>query len=53
MLTSEDTDSQVLFETHANYYCENHDSYNGLNIPLKLRKKAKFYQEQGAKYYDV
>lgn len=53
MLAQNDTDQQVLFETHANYYCKNNDSYMALEIPFNLQKKAKFYQEEGARYYNV
>lgn len=53
MLTNNNTDQQVLFETHANYYCKNNDSYSALNIPYSLKDKAKFYQEEGARFYYV
>lgn len=52
MLEREETDPQVLYETFANYYCDNHDSYNGLNIPRKLATKAKHYKEEGALFYE-
>lgn len=52
MLTNEDCDPEILYQTFANYYCENHDSYYGLIIPLNLEEKANHYKIEGTKYYD-
>ncbi len=51
MLSRDETDPQILYETFANYYDENNNSYDGLNIPKKLTLKAKHYEEEGALYY--
>ena len=47
MLSNNETDTQVLYETFADYYWENNESYNGLVIPKNLKKKAKHYMEEG------
>ena len=52
MLSSDDTDTQVLYETFADYYWENNESYKGLVIPKKLKKKAKHYMEEGILFYE-
>lgn len=51
MLEKDSTDPQILYETFANYYNDNNDSYSGLNIPKKLYVKARHYQKEGASYY--
>ena len=51
MLERNDTDEQILYETFANYYAYNNDSYDGLKIPKKFISKAKHYQEEGILYY--
>lgn len=52
MLEREDSDPQVLYETFANYYCDNNDSYKGLNIPRKLATKARHYKNEGILFYE-
>ena len=51
MLERDTTDEQVLYETFATYYCENNNSYNGLNIPRKLELKANQFKEEGKLFY--
>ncbi len=51
MLSREETDPQILYETFANYYDEKGNTYNGLNIPKRLLLKAKHFEEEGALYY--
>lgn len=53
MLASDTTDPQVLFETHANYYFENNESYEGLDIPQELKERSDFFRDGGMHYYDV
>ena len=52
MLEKNDTDTQILYETFANYYFDNNKSYDGLEIPKRLSLKAKHYKEEGALYYE-
>ena len=52
MLARNDTNPQVLYETFADYYFRNNESYDKLEIPKKLILKAKHYQEEGARYYE-
>lgn len=52
MLEDNLTDTQILLETMANYYCEHNDSYNSINPPKKLMKKFNFYKEEGKRYYE-
>ena len=52
MLSNNETDTQVLYETFADYYWENNESYNGLVIPKNLKKKAKHYMEEGILFYE-
>ena len=52
MLSNNETDTQVLYETFADYYWENNESYNGLEIPKKLQKKAEHYMEEGILFYE-
>ena len=52
MLSNNETDTQVLYETFADYYWENNESYNGLVIPKHLQKKAKHYMEEGILFYE-
>ena len=52
MLERNDTDQQILYETFANYYSYNNDSYDGLKIPKRLSSKAKHYKEEGTLYYE-
>ena len=43
MLSRKNTDDQILYESFANYYYENGCSYDGLEIPKSLVRKAKKY----------
>ncbi len=52
MLERDTTDVEVLYETFAHYYFLNNESYNGLNIPRKLEKKANHFKEEGALFYE-
>ena len=52
MLKENETDPQVLYETFANYYCDNNNSYDGLYIPKELESKAKHYKEEGKLFYN-
>ena len=52
MLKENKTDPQVLYETFANYYCENNNSYDDLDIPKELESKAKHYKEEGKLFYN-
>ena len=52
MLKKEETDPQVLYETFADYYWDNNESYNGLTIPKNLKKKAAHYMEEGILFYE-
>ena len=51
MLKENETDHQVLYETFANYYCDN-NSYDGLDIPKELESKANHYKEEGKNFYN-
>lgn len=52
MLERDTTDTQILYETFAHYYCSNENSYNGLTIPRKLIKKANHFKKEGALFYE-
>jgi len=52
MLQNENTDSQVLYESFATYYCKNNNSYQNLTIPKTLVKKANHYMEEGKLFYE-
>ena len=52
MLDNDTTDTQVLYETFAEYYWNNNQSYDGLVIPKHLQKKAKHYMEEGILFYE-
>ena len=52
MLERKETNDQILYETFANYYCENNNTYKGLNIPKKLKLKAKHFKKEGKLYYE-
>ncbi len=51
MLERNTTDDQILYETFANYYCENDNSYRGLRIPKNLSIKAKHFKKEGKLFY--
>lgn len=53
MLKNENSDEQILAETLGNYYYENDQSFQKLNIPNKLRDKFDKYSEWGKEYYDI
>lgn len=52
MLKDKNTDSQILIETLANYYFEQNNSYNNLDIPKRLQSKFNKYAIEGMKYYE-
>ncbi len=52
MLRRKESDSQVLYETFANYYDEHNNSYEGLDIPPELSLRAKHFEEEGVLYYE-
>lgn len=52
MLNDENSDSQVLYESFATYYCSNHNSYKNLVVPRTLAKKAHHYMEEGKLFYE-
>lgn len=52
MLSRKNTDDQILYESFANYYYENGCSYDGLEIPKSLVRKAKKYKEEGVNFYE-
>ena len=52
MLEDNYTDTQILLETMANYYCDHNDSYSLINPPKRLMKKFNFYKEEGKRYYE-
>lgn len=52
LLSKENSDSQIILETFANYYFEHNKSYKTLNIPTSLQKKAEFYINEGKLYYE-
>lgn len=53
MLTDDNSDWQILFETLADYYTEHNDSYDGLDIPPELKERAAFFKDGGMHYYDI
>ena len=53
LLKNEDTDTEILIETFANYYFENNENYSKINPPRNLVKKFNYYKEEGARFYDT
>lgn len=53
MLSKKECDNQILFEAFANYYCKNNNTYEGLEFPKKLSKKAELFLKEGKIYYET
>lgn len=53
LLNSSSTDEQILIETLANYYYENNQSFDNLNIPQMLNHSFQKYKDWSVEYYDT
>ena len=53
LLADENSDDQIIFETLANYYYGNNESFDNINPPVRLLKKFNFYAEEGKRYYET
>ena len=53
LLCDENSDDQVVFESLANYYYGNNESFSNINPPKNLVKKFKIYGEEAKRYYET